>query len=99
MELITKFSERYSEKFLDYLPSFLLSILILFIGIWAIRIAKKLLIKVFEKKRIEVTLKNFLLEIILWTLKAVLFVVVISQLGVGAGLSGSMHSDDGIASL
>lgn len=82
MELITKFSERYSEKFLDYLPSFLLSILILFIGIWAIRIAKKLLIKVFEKKRIEVTLKNFLLEIILWTLKAVLFVVVISQLGV-----------------
>lgn len=80
--LINEYLIKYGEELLDYLPNLIISISILFIGIWIIKIFKKLLKTLFERRNFEATLKKFLLDLFGWSLKILLFIIVISQLGV-----------------
>lgn len=82
MDLLDEYIVKYGETLLDYLPNILISIVILFAGLWAIKLIKRLTKGLFQKRSFEPTLERFLLDIIGWTLKVLLFVVVISQLGV-----------------
>lgn len=75
-------AEEYFEKFLDFLPSLLAAILILIIGSWLIKIVLKYTRKVFQKKGHDKTLENFIITLMNWVLKILLFIIVISQLGV-----------------
>lgn len=82
MEIIDEYIVKYGERILDYLPSILMAVVVLFAGLWAIKMIKSLLKKLFINRNFEPTLKKFLLDVIGWTLKVLLFVIVISQLGV-----------------
>lgn len=75
-------AEEYFEKFLDFLPSLLAAILILIIGSWLIKLVLKYTRKVFQKKGHDKTLENFIITLMNWVLKILLFIIVISQLGV-----------------
>ncbi|WP_035335663.1 mechanosensitive ion channel domain-containing protein [Dokdonia sp. PRO95] len=66
----------------EFLPGFLSAIVLLFIGLWVIRIIKKLVAKFFKRKDYDPTLEKFIADLINWTLKIVLFVLVITQVGV-----------------
>ncbi|WP_298329265.1 mechanosensitive ion channel family protein [uncultured Dokdonia sp.] len=66
----------------DFIPGFLSAMVLLFIGLWVIRIIKKLVAKFFKRKDYEPTLEKFIADLINWTLKIVLFVLVITQVGV-----------------
>jgi len=67
---------------LGYVPKLVSATLILIIGLWLIKIVNKWVQKFFIKKDYDETLEGFLSELINWTLKIVLFVLVITQLGV-----------------
>lgn len=82
MELINEYITKYGEIFLEFLPSIITSLLILGLGLWFIKILRRFAKKVFAKREMEPTLEKFLLDIIGWTLRILLFVIVISQLGV-----------------
>lgn len=82
IEMLDDYLVKYGEKILDYLPNILISVIVLFAGLYAIRMIKSLLKKLFVKRNFEPTLKRFLLDVIGWTLKVLLFVIVVSQLGV-----------------
>lgn len=82
MEFINEYLVKYGETLLNYLPNIIISIVILFAGLWAIKFLRKIFKKIFQKRNFEPTLEKFLLDIIGWTLKILLFVIVISQLGV-----------------
>ncbi|MCZ8197816.1 MAG: mechanosensitive ion channel [Flavobacterium sp.] len=88
MELKNEIStfESYKDSFikllLDYSPKLLAAILLLIVGIWAIRIIVKVARKIMFKREIEPTLVEFLTDIIFWGLRVVLFIAVISKLGV-----------------
>lgn len=82
MKLLDEYILKYGEILLGYLPNIIISIVILLVGLWAIKITQRILRKMFDKKEMEPSLKNFLQDIIGWTLKILLFVIVISQLGV-----------------
>lgn len=82
MELLDEYVVKYGETLLDYLPNILISLVVLFAGLWAIRIVQRITRNIFDKRAMEPTLKKFLLDVIGWTLKVLLFVIVISQLGV-----------------
>jgi small conductance mechanosensitive channel len=77
-EIITK----YFYKVLGYLPNILLAIVIFIVGWWIIKITTGWLRKFFLKKDYDPTLENFLLSLTNWALKVLLFVTVVSQLGV-----------------
>ncbi|MEO9892477.1 mechanosensitive ion channel domain-containing protein [Aurantibacter sp.] len=64
------------------LPNLILALIILFVGIWLTRFINKLVAKFFEKADYDQTLETFLQSFIKIALKAILFVLVITQLGV-----------------
>jgi small conductance mechanosensitive channel len=74
--------EEYGEKLIDFIPSILAAILLLIGGLWIIRIINRIVNKFFQKKEYDVTLEQFIANLINWGLKILLFVLVITQLGV-----------------
>lgn len=82
----TNYLEHYSETFInvliDYSPRLIAALLLFFIGIWVIRIINNISRKVMVRRAVEPTLIEFLSDIIFWGLRIVLFIAVISKLGI-----------------
>jgi small conductance mechanosensitive channel len=74
--------EKYGQKIIDFIPSLVASILILVIGMWVIKGLNNLVQKFFIKADYDVTLEKFTASLINYALKIVLFVLVITQLGI-----------------
>ena len=55
---------------------------ILILGLWLIKKIVKITRKVMEKKGVDITLQKFLGDLIGWTLKILVFITAISQIGV-----------------
>tara|TARA_R110002124_G_scaffold131910_1_gene294286 strand:+ start:7717 stop:8550 length:834 start_codon:yes stop_codon:yes gene_type:complete len=70
------------EWFWEFAPSLVAAIIVTVVGLWIIRVINKLVRKFFDHKDYDVTLEKFLGDLINWTLKVILFVLVITQLGV-----------------
>ncbi|MCB0443028.1 MAG: mechanosensitive ion channel, partial [Flavobacterium sp.] len=66
----------------EYSPRLISATIIFVIGWTSIRLIKKIIIKIMTKREMEPTLSKFLADILIWTLKLLLFVTVISRLGV-----------------
>jgi len=80
------FVEQYTNSFIkvlvDYSPKLVAALLLLFVGIWVIRIINNVSRKIMVKRQVEPTLIEFLSDIIFWGLRIVLFIAVISKLGI-----------------
>lgn len=78
--------ERLIEKAIDLAPiivtSIISAILILIVGLWVIKIIKKLTTNIFEKQNVDISLRRFLKNLINWSLKILLFIIVATQLGI-----------------
>ncbi len=74
--------EEYGKKLIDYLPNLVAAIILLIVGWWIIKFINRIIRNIFVKKDIDITLRTFLLDVINWILKVMLFITVISQLGV-----------------
>ncbi|MFA7445266.1 MAG: mechanosensitive ion channel domain-containing protein [Flavobacteriaceae bacterium] len=78
------------EEFLDHGVDVLLqfsvkiasALVVLAIGILVIRLLRGIIKKIVEKKEVDPTVSGFLLNMISWLLKLLLFIAVISKLGV-----------------
>ena len=79
--------QRYTEQFIsilvNYSPRLISSLLILFTGLYIIRLLNRLIRKIMIKRDLDPTLTKFLADILLWILRILLFVAVIDQLGIG----------------
>lgn len=74
--------DKYGQKLLDYLPDIVLAVIMLLLGLWIIKFINRGVAKFFIKKDYDITLEKFIQSLISWGLKIVLFVLVITQLGV-----------------
>lgn len=78
--------EKFKNSVIEYAPMYISAIisalLILFLGLWMIKLIQRLLARMFEKKKLDLSIRTFLGNLINWTLKIILFIVVVSQLGV-----------------
>ena len=82
IDYITKYKDSFIAVLIDYAPRLISAIILLFVGIWVIRLINKLVRKVMISRNIEPTLIEFLSDIIFWGLRIVLFIAFISKLGV-----------------
>lgn len=86
MYIDTEQSISYTTKFInmliDYSPKLISAILILFIGLYAIRLINRVIRKIMVKRNLDPTLTKFLADILLWALRILLFVTFISKLGI-----------------
>lgn len=76
----------YIDQAMDWaisiLPSLITAIITFFIGLWVIKFFNRMVRRFFAKKDYDETLESFLQSFISILLKALLFVLVITQLGV-----------------
>lgn len=86
MKLTINYFSDYANEFvkllLDYSPKFISAILILIVGIYAIRLINRVVKKIMLRRELEPTLSKFLADILNWALKILLFVTFISKLGI-----------------
>ena len=66
----------------EYSPKFVISIIILLIGLWLTSFITKSAKKIMAVRNVELTLSTFIGNLIFWTLRILLFVTVISKLGI-----------------
>jgi small conductance mechanosensitive channel len=81
-ENIANYAETFIKVLIDYSPKFISAFLILFVGLYAIRVINRLIRKIMIKRELDPTLTKFLADILLWVLRVLLFVTFISKLGI-----------------
>ncbi len=79
---IQNYFETIKTLVLEYSPKFIVAIIILLGGLWATSFITKAAKKIMLKRSIELTLSTFIGNVIFWTLRVLLFVTVISKLGI-----------------
>ena len=77
-----EYIEKLWALILEFSPQILIALAILIVGLFLIRIAAKISRRMMAKSGIDLSLQKFLSNLVNWTLKILLFVVVISKLGV-----------------
>lgn len=85
MEIFQKiepYLNKYGQLLFDFLPNIITAILLLVFGLWIIKFLIKIIRKIFVKREVDETLKKFLLDLIGWVFKIILFITVVAQLGI-----------------
>lgn len=79
---ITDYTGNLLKIVIDYSPKLISAFLILFLGLYTIRLINRLIRKIMIKRDLDPTLSKFLADILLWVLRVLLFVTFISKLGI-----------------
>lgn len=79
------------------LPNLILSIFLLIIGLWVVKLLNRMVRKFFDKKDYDPTLETFLESFISIALKIMLFVLIVTQLGVKTSSLVAMLGAAGLA--
>lgn len=78
----TEYIDQFIKLLIDYSPKLISALAILFVGLYAIRLANRLVRKVMVKRELDPTLATFLADSLLWAMRFLLFVTFISKLGI-----------------
>lgn len=79
---ITDYTGNLFKIIIDYSPKLISAFLILFLGLYLIRITNRLIRRIMIRRKLDPTLSKFLADILLWVLRVLLFVTFISKLGI-----------------
>ena len=79
---VANYAETFIKVLIDYSPKLISAFIILFVGLYVIRVINRLIRKIMIKRDLDPTLTKFLADILLWVLRVLLFVTFISKLGI-----------------
>ncbi|MFV8341736.1 mechanosensitive ion channel family protein [Flavobacterium sp. XS2P39] len=79
---LTNYASTFLKALIDYSPKLISAFLILFGGLYIIRLTNRFIRKIMIKRDLDPTLTKFLADILLWALRILLFVSFISKLGI-----------------
>ena len=74
--------DQFTKILIDYSPKLISALLILFVGLYVIRLLNRLTRKFMIKRDLDPTLSRFFADSLLWALRILLFVSFISKLGI-----------------
>ncbi|TDD96514.1 mechanosensitive ion channel family protein [Flavobacterium cellulosilyticum] len=80
---VSSYADTFIKTLVDYSPKIISAFIILFLGLYAIRLINRIIRKIMVKRELDPTLTNFLADILLWVLRVLLFVSFIDKLGIG----------------
>jgi small conductance mechanosensitive channel len=81
-DYVASYASSFITALIDYSPKLISAFVILFIGLYAIRLINRISRKIMTKRELDPTLSKFLADILLWVLRVLLFVTFISNLGI-----------------
>ncbi|NUY81623.1 mechanosensitive ion channel [Flavobacterium sp. MAH-1] len=79
---LTDYLHQLVNWIIEYTPRLISAFILLFIGLWAIRLINRLIKRLMIKRELDPTLSKFLADILLWAMRVLLFITVISRLGI-----------------
>ncbi|MFE3869933.1 mechanosensitive ion channel family protein [Flavobacterium sp. ZS1P70] len=79
---LTDYASTFVKVLIDYSPKLISAFLILFAGLYTIRIINRFIRSMMIKRDLDPTLTRFLSDILLWVLRVLLFITFISNLGI-----------------
>lgn len=82
MQKLDGLLSKYIEDTITYIPEIVTSLIILGLGLWVIRFLQRLAKKIFLKKDIDPTFSSFILDVLIWGMRILLFVIIASKLGI-----------------
>jgi len=82
-DTVSRYFNQVIPILIDYSPRLITSFIILFVGLYVIRLLNRMIRKLMVARDLDPTLSKFLADILLWVLRVLLFVSVIDQLGIG----------------
>lgn len=77
-----EYVDQFIKMLIDYSPKLISAVVVLFLGLYAIRFINRLVRKIMIKRDLDPTLSTFLADSLLWALRFLLFVTFISKLGI-----------------
>ena len=80
---IQSYIDKVTDTLIQFIPTLLWALVVLFIGLWLIKRIAALAEKAMTKKQLEVSLRTFLKSLISIGLKIILIVTVAGMLGIG----------------
>lgn len=82
MQNFNEYLKWFLELLIDYTPKLIYAFVILIGGLLAIKLVRTIILKVMKKRDMDPTAVRFLLDILTWVLRVMLFIIVIAKLGV-----------------
>lgn len=79
---LTDYASTFVKVLIDYSPKLISAVLILFAGLYTIRLINRFIRSMMIKRNLDPTLTRFLSDILLWVLRVLLFITFISNLGI-----------------
>ncbi|MCF2875997.1 MULTISPECIES: mechanosensitive ion channel family protein [unclassified Tenacibaculum] len=92
-----EYLDQFQNLLINYTPKVLTALAILIVGLFAIKFVVGTFKKIMNKRSVDVTLQKFLGDLLSWSLKALLFVTVISNLGVATTSFAAIIGAAGLA--
>ncbi len=89
--------EDIKDLLFEYAPSVVTALVILIVGLFAIKFIVNSSRTIMDKRGVDITLQKFLLNLGSWILKILLFITVISQLGVATTSFAAIVAAAGLA--
>ncbi len=81
-EQVTEYANSFVNVLINYSPKLVSAFIILFVGVYSIRLINRIIKRVMIKRELDPTLTKFLADILNWVLRVLLFVTFISNLGI-----------------
>ncbi len=82
LDAFENYLHRFIERIIDFIPDLIGAVLLLIIGWWLIKFVLKYVRKMFQKRQTDKALENFIVTILNWGMKIMLFIMVINQIGI-----------------
>lgn len=82
MKKINEYWWKTQDAAMAFWPHLVSAVLTLIIGVIIIKIFRTIMMRLINKKRFDATLLKFVMDVLIWTFRALLFVSVITKLGV-----------------
>lgn len=82
LDAFENYVNRFLERVIDFIPDLIGALLLLVIGWWLIKFVLKYVRKIFQKRQTDKALENFIITILNWGMKIMLFIMVITQIGI-----------------
>ena len=77
-----EYVDQFIKMLIDYWPKLITALIVLVVGLYAVRLINRLVRKIMIKRELDPTLSNFFADSLLWVLRFLLFVTFISKLGI-----------------
>ncbi|MEM1135805.1 MAG: mechanosensitive ion channel domain-containing protein [Bacteroidota bacterium] len=82
LDFFTSYADTAVELVLTYAPKFILAVVVLFIGLRIINFIAKIIGKQLSNTKVDETLRPFIVNLLSWLLKIMLFISVASMVGI-----------------